>query len=300
VWVFCVWAITNLPAGRVSAQVGAEVALMRDTSDGVPSDLAATLDAELLKALAEVAAIRSPFVSPVNYSEIQLTVGCSDESVSCLTAIAQTAEAPAIIVRQLVADESGIVRVRLLYFAQSPGGPPSQAEISASHDHQARLTDGIAAAVRRLFAVAESPGRVDDTSPRSIDPHAALAASHGEPTLTPLTWITLGAGAALLVPGIVLGLSADADYDEFRRTPVSTRADADRARRDFSSIETRATWSSVLIPAGALALGVGGVLLGIDLAADDGREQSGQTQLFVAPLGRGGVLGLRGSLDGTP
>jgi hypothetical protein len=103
----------------------------------------------------------------------------------------------------------------------------------------------------------------------------------------------------LLVPGIALAVSAESDYDELRRRPVETRADVDRARDDFSSIETRAAWSSVLIPTGAIALGVGAVLLGIDLTAGGEPDSDNADRVFLAPLARGGVVGVRGTFGGV-
>jgi len=285
-------AVQTPPA---SAQRGVDLALIRNTSRGVPAELADAIDARLTLALAENGGVRNVLVSPVAYTEVQLAVGCSDESVACLTSIADTANVAAILVRHLWADANGSVHLRTLYFEPASDRPPARTETSASLDRRAELVASVPKLVRTVLG-----GNANEHAERSSYAEATAIAggSPNEPSAvaTP-TWITLAGGALLLAPGIALAVSAESDYDAFRRQPIATRADADRARDDFNSIETRATWSSVLIPAGAIALGVGAVLLGIDLTAGGEPDSDSVDRVFIAPLDRGGMLGLRGSLD---
>jgi hypothetical protein len=291
-WCLCELANPSLQPAAAQAQI--ELAVMQDTSAGVPEELVRPVDAALSNAVAEVAAIREPFFSPVAYGEVQLTVGCSDESVACMAAIAETAQADAVLVRQLAADDHEAVRLRLLYFRRSDGQPPVHAEVSASRDHQAQLIDAVSDLVRGVLGLVQA--RMAQTAMRSASDRAVRGRPHGRPTPTPLTWILLGAGTAVLAPGVALALSADADYDDYRRTEIDTREDVARARSDFDSIETRATWANVLIPAGALTLGVGVALLAIDLSGPAPSDQRDQTRLFVVPSESGAVVAVRGTV----
>jgi hypothetical protein len=281
-------------AQPVEAQERADVALIRNTFHGVPADVAKAVDAQLALDLMETSGARNVLVSPVTYAEVQLAVGCSDESAACLSSIADTAAARAVLVRHLTVDPSGSVHLRTLYFDPAAARSPVHAETSATLDRRAELVASIPNLVRTLLGRrANEPPRHSSPAEVAIIPRSA---PHETPAVTAPTWITLAGGALLLVPGIGLALSADADYDAFRRQPIETRADADRARRDFGSIETRAAWSSVLIPAGAIALGVGAVLLGMDLTAGDEADGGSTDGVFLAPLARGAMLGVRGSL----
>jgi hypothetical protein len=194
-----------------------------------------------------------------------------------------------------VVDASGSIHLRTLYFEPAATRPPAHAATSATLDRRAELVASIPNLLRTLLG-----RRANEPTPHSSSAEVAIiprSAPHEAPAVAASTWITLAGGALLLVPGIGLALSAEADYDAFRRQPIETRTDADRARRDFDSIETRATWSSVLIPAGAIALGVGAVLLGMDLTAGDEADGDSADGVFLAPLARGAMLGVRGSLD---
>jgi hypothetical protein len=292
VLVLCAAAIHPQPAG---AQDRADVALIRDTSPGVPADVANAIDAQLVLDLVDLRGARNVLVSPVTYAEVQLAVGCSDESVACLSAIADTAAAGAVLVRRLVIDASGSIHLRTLYFDRVATRPPAHAATSATLDRRAELVASIPNLLRTLLGrTTHERARQSSSAEVASIPRSAPREA---PAVAAATWITLAGGALLLAPGIGLALSAEADYDAFRRQPIETRADADRARRDFGSIETRATWSSVLIPAGAIALGVGAVLLGMDLTAGDEADGDSADGVFLAPLARGAMLGVRGSLD---
>jgi len=295
-WVvlsLCVAMAVQTPPA--SAQRRAELALIRNTSRGVPAALADAIDARLALALAEAGNIRNVLVSPIAYAEVQLAVGCSDESVACLTSMADTANVSAILVRHLLTDANGRVHLRTLYFEPASDRPPAHTATSGSLDRQAELMASVPDLVRAVLGrtANERAKRASDTevaaTPRSAPDQPSSVA-------TP-TWLTLAGGVLLLAPGIALAMSAESDYDAFRRQPIATRADADRARDDFSSIETRAAWSNVLIPAGAIALGVGAVLLGMDLTAGGESGDDSADRVFLAPLARGGMLGVRGSLD---
>ena len=228
-WLVCVASLLLPMDARAERR---DLAVIQGTTAVTP-ELAAAVDAALLKGLVEVAGIQAPLVSPVSYAEVQLSVGCEDESVSCLTSIAQTADVDAVVVRQLSASGTDTVQLRLVYFKPATQQPPSHVELSGPRDAPAALTRPMPDLIRRLLGLGmESAGL--PASAASGGRHTS--AQNGERSVKPLTWVTLAAGVSLLVPGIALAVAADADYDDFRTSSISTRADADRAHDDFDSI----------------------------------------------------------------
>src|SRR4051812_31628517 len=83
------WLIATTPAG-VAAQSaaptaqapGLKVAVLRSTQ-GAAGAMSDAIDGALLRDLAALAGIENPTVAPIDYAEIQLTVGCSDEGRAC-------------------------------------------------------------------------------------------------------------------------------------------------------------------------------------------------------------------------
>jgi hypothetical protein len=274
-----------------------DLVFIKDSAGDAPGDAAEAIDAQLLGALRARQPARQLYVSPVGYLEVQLAVGCGDETPACLTEIARTAEASALVIRRLDTDRSGVLRVRLLYFDQTVGRLAAHAELAARlDDTPEQLERAMSSAIDRLLGIRDTPVAAEPTAHSAASLNTD-ATSQRHATVAPATWLVLGTGAALTAAGVALAVSANTDYAEFRRSVIDTRAEADRARRDFSSIETRGTWSTVLIPAGVIAMGIGGVLLGVDLATGDDSADSRPARAFVAPLHGGGVLGVQGMLD---
>ena len=268
---------------------------MRETSGQLPASATEAVDAALLRALGEVAGIRKPTLSPVDYGEVQLTVGCSDESKECLAAITRIAEADAIVVRHLSVEPDGTLALRILYFDEAGGSTHVQTGVSA--DQAQQLAQAVPDMVRKLFQLPEpaAPGAVapppaaaspDASTPSASTSTTSAATSDGGASISTLTWVALAAGAATLGTGVVLGITADSDYDEWKSMRVRTRAEARDADQQFSSIATRGTLANVMIPAGAVLLGAGAVLLGLDLFSE------------VTPMQSGGAVAVHGRFGG--
>jgi hypothetical protein len=275
---------------------------MRETTGEVAASLIATVDAALLRALGEVAGIRKPTLSPVAYGEVQLTVGCSDESSACLTAITHIAEADAIVIRQLSAEPDNMVVLRILYFDEAGGA--SDVRAAASADRVLDLEQALPELVRTLFEIPTAPepaAAVAAPAEPAASPTtpSARTTTDGAPSISPLTWISMATGVAAIGTGIVLWRTADADFDELTNTRVQTRAQADDANRKFSSIETRTTLTNVLIPVGAAVLSAGAVLLAIDLSSSDSAAEASHASVQLVPLRSGAALSVNGRFGGA-
>jgi hypothetical protein len=228
----------------------------------------------------------------VNYGEVQLTVGCSDESTECLAAITHIAEADAIVVRHLSVEPDSTLALRILYFDEASG--PAQVQIAVLAGHEQELAQAVPNLVRKLFEIPEPapqsplvagpPVPPPDASSTSAAP--AAATSDGGGSISTLTWVALG-------------VTANSDYDRFRSTRVQTREQAEAASRKFSSIETRGTLANVLIPAGAVMLGAGALLLGIDLTSGDSGAETTHAGVQMIPLPSGGAVAVHGSFGGA-
>lgn len=280
-------------AARVGAQAGAEasatggfrVAVLRG-SEGEVGELAKLVDAAMLRDLAAIAGIENPTVSPIDYAEIGLTVGCADLGRACLVAIAQMLQVDAVVVRRLVVDASR-ARLSLVYVDPRSAGEPVLAEREiARAQAQSALPEAVPVLIRVLFGIPE---------PVVAAPPAAGSASNasngGEPQIGVWTWLSLGVGAGALAAGLAMGASASSEFDNFKALPVRTRAEAERADARFRTVQSKALIANVLMPSGAALLGLGAVLLVLDM-----RRESERPALALAPVRGGLVLGLRGQL----
>lgn len=281
---------------------------MRETGGQIAAGVAEAVDAELLRALGEVAGIRKPTLSPVGYGEVQLTVGCSDESSECLAAITHIAEADAIVVRHLFVDADHTVALRILYFDEAGG--PTQVQIAVLAGHEQDLAPAVPNLVRKLFEISEPAAQgapspvVVAPAPAPLEASPATASTSTQPTdggpsISTLTWVALAVGAATVGTGVVLGVTANSDYSKFKNRPVATDEQADDANKKFSSIATRGTLANVLIPAGAIMLGAGAVLLAIDLSSNDSDAQATHARLQMIPLPSGGAVTVHGRFGGA-
>jgi hypothetical protein len=107
-----------------------------------------------------------------------------------------------------------------------------------------------------------------------------------------LTWVTLGAGTGLLAAGLLVGLNAQGDFDDWKGREIETPMEAARADSDFETIEGKSTASTVLVLAGGAVLAIGGGLLALDLMDD------GDSAVALAPWRDGVALRLHARTRG--
>lgn len=292
------------------ASASLRVAVLRATQ-GEAAAAAEAIDGALLRDLAAIAGIENPTVSPIDYAEIQLTVGCSDEGRECLSKLAQMLQVEAVVVRKLAASEDGAT-LTLTYLDATASDEPVHAVQTSDGEHAAQaLAEAVPSLVRSLFgipepvvAAAEAPEAEAASEPEKHPaPHAVAASSTPAPDadrangdgarISVSTWVALAAGAGALGTGLVLGLGAQSEFDEFKAIDVQDEADARRAAAEFDSAESKGQLATVLIPAGAAVLALGLTLLVLDLnAGEDAAE------IALTPLHGGAMLALRGTTEG--
>jgi hypothetical protein len=291
-----------LGGGASSSPAGSRqrVAVLRFTQ-GEASAQAEAIDGALLRDLAAIAGIENPTVSPIDYAEIQLTVGCSDEGRQCLSSIAQMVQVDAVVVRKLsVAPDRATLT--LVYLDATASDDPAHAEHVIEGEASAdALAGAVPSLVRRLFGIPEpvvaaapetrAPGEVASTESANAPP-VPVDSAERRGGIGVLTWVALAVGAGALGAGVVLGLGAQSSFDEFKNTAVEDADDRRRAEQRFDDAESKGRLATVLIPAGAVVLALGATLLVLDLSDDGG----GETELGLQPLSGGALLSLRGTV----
>jgi len=291
-----------LPAN--AQPTSARVAVVRATN-GAPQELADQIDAALLRDLSAIAGMESPVVSPVDYAEIEIGVGCSDDFRACLLAITRAVRVDALVLRRLSLDAQGQCQLELTYFEAASKDAPTtvEATVPAAQSKPA-LVEAVPELVRRLFRIEQvaqpaappTPvGAPATAAPTSIHRSAALAPAR-DAAVSAGTWIALGAGAATLTAGVVIGWTAQQDFRDWKQTPVESRAEADTARSAFEGIRTRAIAADVLIPVGAVALGLGLTLLVMDLGHEADSDLR-NARLELAPAPGGAMVRVQGALQ---
>jgi hypothetical protein len=282
-------------ANEAAAPNGLKVAVLRSTQ-GDAGELANSVDSALLRDLATLAGIENPTVSPIDYAEIQLTVGCSDEGRECLASIAQMVQVDAVVVRHLVV-EAGKSTLTLVHFDATASDEPAHAEqIAEGPDAPSTLVASVPSLVRRLFGIPEPITAAAPTSENSSAATTSAATSSAKddgPRIGPLTWVALGAGTAVLATGIVFGLSARSSFDAFKHTEIHDASDAKHADAKLDSANSKGTLATILIPSGAAILALGATLLVMDLNADDHSPE-----VAFSPLPGGAFLSLRAHAGG--
>jgi len=276
-------------ASAASAQPSAgRAAVLRSTDGASPAAFAEEIDGALLRDLRAIAGIENPMVSPVEYAEIQLSVGCTDETRACLETIARAAAASAVLVRELRTGEDGTVRLELRYFDSASTDPPAVARREAPSASRDALVAAVPSLVRELFGIPEVAAPAAQPSTQQVAP--SQPAPHARDSGVPVVpWIVIGAGAAVLTAGLIVGAVAASDYDAWKKRPIDSMDQAERANADLDDLEARALVANVLMPVGAVALGVGVALLVLDVADDQEHAR-----LDVAPIEGGALVSLRG------
>ena len=246
------------------SNVSVDVVVVRDGDvDGISE-----VDDELARSLRDVGGFSRVVFSSVPLADLRLVVGCGDEGANCLGRLARALEASAIVVRRIRENSSGI-QLSLAYHDRASTDAPLAATRTGA---PSRLASEMPSTVRSLFGVAA----------------VTTSSTHG---VRAATWITLGAGVGVMLGGAILGASAR--WGEYTSLYANSAADVDRIAESYSDARSRATAGNVLLGIGALTLGIGGVLLLVDLLGQHDDAGADRLDLAFSPSPQGGLLTLR-------
>jgi len=269
---------------------------------------AADLERETRAALASLASVEVMPAAPLDLEAVQLALDCTDESASCLSAVARKLQAQVLLVPS-VKRQSGSTVLRLLRFDADGGDEPrvlSRAEPGRKLS-RAQLA-AIADMTSELFAADESARKAAEAAPPEAE------ASAPEPTAEPVSarapaprhdngarpvpigpLIVGGAGVAALVAGAAMYAAMESTERKYASQPITNTMQADAADRTRALGHRQATEASVLLGLGGAALAAAGIWLAVDLSRP--RTEQGQTALspWLGPHTAG--LALSGALE---
>jgi hypothetical protein len=209
----------------------------------------------------------------------------------------------ALVLRRLTVDPQGQGQLELTYFQAASNDAPTAVQATLPGPQlKPALVEAVPELVRRLFGIEEvaqpaaapTPARASIAAASEIPRSAALAPRDGG--VATGTWLVLGAGAATLTAGIAVGWSAQQDFRDWKQTAVESRADADAARSSYEGIRTRAIVADVLIPIGAVGIGLGLTLLVANLG-HQGDSHAPGAGLDFGPTRGGALVRVHGTLQ---
>jgi len=308
-WVWCVCEVAFGQTNETSTRAP-QVMVLRSSGSGVGTSREA-IDAALLRGLSAIAGINNVQLSPVDYEDVQLTVGCNDQSRDCLATIADTAQVSGLVVRSLRKMGAGL-QLDVVYFDVSSRDAPAWATEIGDEQH---LLASVPSLVRSLFGLPEVPVAVADEVPRetaaAFEPASpGVASSDLESSDTPVTAsvgddginmmsvasiATLAAGVGTVAIGVIVWASASAAFDDYKGVAATDAASARRASAAFSDAESKATLANVLLPIGG-ALMVGGVVMLAVGLSDSEAESATATHVSFVPSLTGGAVMVSGAL----
>jgi hypothetical protein len=197
-----------------------------------------------------------------------------------------------LLVRSLAVDDAaGRARLELRYFDSASSDEPAVVGTEVPAEGSATLVDAVPGLVRELFGIPE----IAAPAPSEPEPQSDASLSQAERPRdeeggSVVPWILIGAGAATLTAGIVVGVAAADDFSAWKDTSIRTPEQAEQANAELDDLNTRALVADILMPAGAVMLGLGATLLVLELSDDEDR-----TALAIEPRPSGALLRVRGA-----
>lgn len=282
-------------AAPVAAQDRPAAALLQATrSSGIEEGTAGAYDRMVRQRLDGLGVVRVSGSVALDLEQLQLALGCMGETVACLEAVSNEVGAPIVLVPSLDRAGGELVAAVLLFDARD-GAQRRAVRQARGATAEAEILQGVDGMLRELFGL--PPARETGTgSGTGTGTGTGTGAGDTGRSISAVPFVVMGAGAAALVVGGVLGAMSQSSADTYRRTEVVTQADADAARAHLSRAETEALAANVLFVAGGVVAAAGLVWL---LA---GGNEDGSSPLAAAPMigpdGAGVVIA--GTFGGSP
>jgi hypothetical protein len=275
----------------------------------VGSGTAADLERETRAALSTLASVEVLPAPPLDLEAVQLALDCTDESTSCLSAVARKLQAQVLVVPSVKRHGSAVV-LRLLRYDAGGGGEPrslnreqpgrklADAQLAALGEMTTELFASDEAA-RKAAEVAPPEAQAPETEPTSEPSSSSSppAATHGNDAGKPLPLPPLiigAAGIATVVAGVAVFAAMKSTEHDYAAQPVTNAMQAQAAEHNRTLGHREAVEASVLIGVGSAAIVAAGIWLAVDLSS---KQKPTQTALlpWVGPRAAG--LALSGALE---
>jgi hypothetical protein len=284
---------TKLPGAALFATAGAK-------------NHTAPLDSVIQAALAKLDVVDVRARPGMDLNAVQLAIDCVSESPQCLRAVAAESGAQILIAPALESTGSELV-LSLLLFDTRDGQMRRVVRRQPGGSLQTETLDAVPGMLRELFGLPEptpappqplaTPEEPESTPVPLIEPpQEPESVSHPTP-IGPV--ILAGAGALVLVGGVVAGVMMNSTQEEYNQLSIRDEADVDEAHELKDRAETQATVANVLYAVGGAALVAGSIWLTVELTrpartSDDWQAalepRIGPGQLGLSLVGRGGGL----------
>ncbi len=236
----------------------------------------AELERETRAAVAKLSFLELLPPPPLDLEAVQLAIDCTDESPSCLSAVAHRLEAQVLVVPS-VARRGGSLVLRLMRFdAEGEGEPRSVSRGGRGSKLTRAQLAALDGMVHELFEAEQSaaeeaanrPAEAAAPEPKPAEtaaPARATPADRGGAVLPLPPLLVAGAGVVAITAGVVMFAAMKATEHNYAALPVTTAAQADAAERTRTLGHHQALAASLLLGVGGAAIAAGGVWLALDL-----------------------------------
>ncbi len=215
----------------------------------------------------------------LDLSEVQLALGCTGETVECLSPVADELSVQLLLIPTLDENDGHLMLTIALFDRQAETIRRVVRETSGDQA-RADLLASVDGALRELFDLpAPEPEPVATPAPASPP---ATPTAHGP---SPASFVVMGVGVVAV--GVAIGMSVaflDA-RSQWRMARPTDVASVDAANAAFDRAQSFAIAADVLYVAGGLAIAAGLTWLLVDVLGSDGETQ-------VAPVVGPNTVGL--------
>jgi hypothetical protein len=213
--------------------------------------------------------------------DLQLAVGCIGETAECLAAVAGQLEVQLLITPALLRAGDELVLTVSVFDARD-GSIENVARRASGDDAGTELLDQLDTMLRDLFGLPPAP---------VVAPIGPVGGDDDDgPGLSPVPFVVMGAGAAMLVSAAVIGSRSANNEDDYRDTVAMTEAEVDALIDLRDKAERQARAANALFAIGGAAAATGLVLLLVMRGGDDDEEPSIAVAPAAGPGGGGLVL----------
>ena len=276
------WVAAGVAGLSLALPLSGAAAQAAEHDDGLPKALllrtavqrgkpAPELDKQIHKTVVEQAPVHLREHPPKRLSALQASVGCHDESVVCMRAVAHAADVEVLVAATLERGASELTLTFMAFDARADA-ITRVAHWQDGSDVTSETYAALPSLVGALFPepgppdmdfVAEANAASEQRASRAGSVAAKDAGAAPRSLTAPI--LVAGGGALLLGAGVVTGLVLSSTQSDYTDRDVRTRADAEEADALRARASTQATVANVFFGLGSVALAASGAWLAIEL-----------------------------------
>lgn len=275
-----------LAACPARAQSGARIIVF--PADGAIKGPLAKAPAAVTTAVAEAARATGARVDIAagSSADAMTLAGCGEKDPDCLGKVAATLDADMVLVISVAAADSGVfVDIDI---GKRGAGEPVRANWILDGSNLAAIQKAAAREAAGLFSGEKEGGEKPAPPPAETGETAPVLppADRESPVSAPpevdrgsrlsrvraYSWITAGAGVALIATGGLFLVGAGNKQDDIDSSPADSLADFQKLESLEDDAESQAMWGNVLLLSGVAAVGVGATLILVQMRSGADEE----------------------------